>query len=105
MGGTLCSTDWIEIVGADTQTNTAIAQAANTNVDRFCGRAFDIANSVVTINRTVCSRSLPFKVSINFDSNEIVGTSAADSSANVGEQSEGPGGITGFQLSYYQISC
>ena len=53
----------------------------------------------------ILARSLPFKVGVNLDNSEIVGTTVTDGDADTNEQSEFPGGITGFKLTYFQVSC
>ena len=52
----------------------------------------------------VAARALPFRVGVNFNNAEI-DTMVADSKADVAEQSEAPGGIVGFKISYWQGSC
>ena len=39
------------------------------------------------------------------DSNEVTGTSVADAKSTTNEASEVPGGIVGFKLTYFQVSC
>ena len=53
------------------------------------------------------ARHLPFRVGVDFDSNErdaYTAIAAADMS-NILEANGSPGGIIGFKLTYYQISC
>ena len=55
------------------------------------------------------ARSIPFKVSVNFDANEM--TSAASIAAMEllaeiqVETGTGTGGIVGFKLNYFQVAC
>ena len=53
---------------------------------------------------TFLARNQPFRVGVKFDGNEIH-TAATASMAHLGEQSQFPGGITGFKLTYFQRSC
>merc|ERR1711981_1429561 len=101
--GTTCTVDWLEIPGGDTQAITAIAIAAATNTNRFCGRVFTVIDAnAITI--TICSRQTPFRVGVNFDNTEVHTAATADM-AQLGEQSRFPGGIIGFKLTYFQRSC
>ena len=55
------------------------------------------------------ARHLPFRVGVDFDSNEqdsyaIAGTPAINA-VTLNEANGSPGGIIGFKLTYYQISC
>jgi len=101
--GTTCTLDWIEIPGGNTQAITAIAIAAITNTNRFCGRVFTVIDAnAITI--TICTRNQPFRVGVNFDNSEVHTAATADM-AQLGEQSRFPGGIIGFKLTYFQRSC
>ena len=51
------------------------------------------------------ARRSPFTVGVSFDSNEVTGTNIADAKSIARETSEVPGGITGFQLTYFQVAC
>jgi len=105
--GTLCTDDWIEIPGANSdaiatiQAATGVATA--TDVQRLCGRVFAPTNAAAASD-TICTRTLPFRVGVNFNDNEV-GTNAADAMAGTSEQSVFPGGIIGFQLTYWQMPC
>jgi len=101
-----CSTDYLEIPFGNTATIAAITTpgTAATNSHRFCGRFFSTITDDLN-SLTVCSRRSPFTVGVAFDSNEVTGTSIADAKGNVREASELPGGITGFQLTYFQVAC
>ena len=50
------------------------------------------------------ARHLPFRVGVNFDSNERDSVSTADMTT-LNEANGAPGGIIGFKLTYFQISC
>merc|ERR1712241_340767 len=104
---TLCTNDWIEIPGANSdaiaviQASTGVATA--TDISRICGRVFAPTNAAAAAD-TICTRTLPFRVGVNFDDSEV-GTNAATAMAGTSEQSVFPGGIIGFQLTYWQVGC
>ena len=53
------------------------------------------------------ARHLPFRVGVDFDSNErdsYTAIAAADMTT-LNESNGSPGGIIGFKLTYYQIAC
>jgi len=101
--GSTCTSDWLEIPGGDTATIAAIAIAALTNKNRFCGRVFTNTDAnAITI--TVCSRQQPFRIGVNFDTTEIH-TAETANMAQLGEQSRFNGGIVGFKLTYFQLAC
>merc|ERR1719362_541661 len=102
-----CTADWIELPGADTATIAAIAAAALTNGGRLCGRSLSSAAGTtvaIATTGTVCARHLPFRVGVDFDSNEQDSSGAAIA-VNTDDANGSPGGIIGFKLTYYQISC
>merc|ERR1739847_156883 len=104
-----CTQDWIEVPGADTATIAAISTAALTNGGRLCGRALSSATGKLTnaasiVTGTVCARHLPFRVGVDFDNAERDSIVTADKTTTT-EQCGSPGGIIGFKLTYYQISC
>merc|ERR1711971_679632 len=104
-----CTQDWIEVPGADTAAIAAISAAALTNGGRLCGRAFSSAGGSKTdgasiVTGTVCARHLPFRVGVDFDNHEQDSVSTADMTTLL-EQNGSPGGIIGFKLTYYQVSC
>jgi len=101
-----CTQDWIEIPGADTAAIAAISAAALTNGGRVCGRALSSVTDLLTSTTagTVCGRHLPFRVGVDFDNNEADSIVAADMTT-VTEQCGSPGGIIGFKLTYFQVSC
>merc|ERR1712172_167385 len=101
-----CTQDWIEIPGADTAAIAAISTAALANGGRLCGRALSSVTDLLTTTTagTVCGRHLPFRVGVDFDNNERDSIVAADMTT-VTEQNGSPGGIIGFKLTYFQVSC
>merc|ERR1712018_202065 len=101
--GTTCIHDYLEIPGGNTAAISAIAIAAAINTNRYCGRFFNSVDAQ-TASATVCTRNQPFRVGVKFDGNEIH-TAATASMAQLGEQSQFPGGIIGFKLTYFQRSC
>ena len=50
-------------------------------------------------------RASPFRVGVALDSDEVTNEKASDAMSTLNEQSEVPGGITGFQLKYFQVAC
>jgi len=105
---TLCTSDYIEIPGGNTQANAAAlninALAAITHVTKFCGRFLNLQTGIA-LSATVCTASTPFRVGVNFDNIEQQKNTVANTMANVNEQIESPGGITGFKLNYWQRTC
>jgi len=104
-----CTQDWIEVPGADTAAIAAISTAALTNGGRLCGRALSSAGNSLTnaasiVTGTVCARHLPFRVGVDFDNGERDSIVTADMTTLL-EQNGSPGGIIGFKLTYYQVSC
>ncbi len=61
--------------------------------------AFIIIHSIFTARRA------PFTVGVNFDSNELTDNQVANAMATLIEMGEGPGGIVGLKLIYYQVAC
>ena len=52
----------------------------------------------------ITARHLPFRVGVDFDNNENDSVVTA-SMTTLLEQQGSPGGIIGFKLTYYQVSC
>ena len=50
------------------------------------------------------ANKLPFRVGVDFDNGERDSIVAADMTT-LTEQNGSPGGIIGFKLTYYQVSC
>jgi len=104
-----CSQDWIEIPGAETAAIAAIAVPDQTDGGRLCGRVLapttgQISSAASILAGTVCARHLPFRVGVDFDNNENDSIVTA-SMTTLLEQQGSPGGIIGFKLTYYQVSC
>jgi len=101
--GTSCSTDYITIPGGQTlasaMTATVVLGATGTN-NQYCGRALNTDSiALPTINDvSVCTRNVPFTVGVYYDSDEVTGTTQAQTN----EQVAGPAGIVGFDLKYAQ---
>jgi len=98
---TQCAQDYLAIPGANTQVIAAIVGTVAADVNRICGRFFDIVNTAIA-GATVCTNQTPFIVGVNFDGNEIV---AIDTDASTAETKLHPGGIVGFKLTYFQRTC
>lgn len=107
VGGTNCLTDYIEILGGTSDaiaaTGTtggvgaaAFANGAATN-SRFCGRFLNTASALAAAAQ-VCSASVPFKVGVEFGSDEL--TANAIDAADTVETTAFPAGIIGFALCY-----
>jgi len=101
-----CSTDFLEIPFGNTAAIAAITTPSTTatNIHRFCGRFFSTISDDKD-SLTVCSRHSPFRIGVNLDSDEATGATKAKEMANANEQNGIPGGIVGFQLTYYQVAC
>jgi hypothetical protein len=101
---TECSTDYITIPAG---TTLAIAMIATDTpltaaglVQRACGRFFAIAAGTASVS--LCTRSAPFRLGVNLDSDEV--EIAADVAIS-NESAMFPGGIVGFGLNYAQKDC
>merc|ERR1712223_390960 len=103
---TSCTSDYLSIPYGNSAAIAAITAPATeaTFANSYCGRFFSIA-SAATAGVTVCTRRSPFIVGVNFDSNEVTSISKVDAKASTREESEFPGGITGFKLIYFQVAC
>ena len=53
----------------------------------------------------IAARALPFRVGVNFNRDEADETGEDDAMAATAENSEVPGGIIGFKLTFFQGSC
>ena len=53
----------------------------------------------------IAGRHLPFRVGVDFDSNERENSAVAAEMATLNEQQGSPGGIVGFKLTYWQVAC
>merc|ERR1739844_157945 len=103
---TSCTSDYIQIPYGNTAAIAAITAPATeaTFANAYCGRILSIA-AAATTGVTVCTRRAPFTVGVNFDSNELTDNQVANAMATLIEMGEGPGGIVGFKLIYYQVAC
>merc|ERR1712109_291931 len=103
---TACTSDYIAIPYGNSAAIAAITAPATeaTFANSYCGRFFHYT-SAKTAGTTVCPRRSPFTVGVNFDSNEVTSISKVDAKASTREESEFPGGITGFKLIYFQVAC
>jgi hypothetical protein len=103
--GTMCTTDFLEILGLASEADSVIAITAATaaartlNQGKICGMAFDAAGSTAAIANTpvsVCTSTLPFNVRFVSDDSEL-GTEI--------DAANQPTGRTGFSLTYRQLDC
>ena len=53
----------------------------------------------------IAGRELPFRVGVNFNREEADETGQTDAMGATAENSEAPGGIIGFKLTYWQAPC
>merc|ERR1719219_145850 len=106
---TSCTADYIAIPFGMSAANAAITTTialvpGTTQANSYCGRIFNF-NEDETSGVTVCTRRAPFTVGVHFDSNELTDDAVVNGMATTQESSEGPGGIIGFKLIYYQVAC
>eukprot|EP00096_Caligus_rogercresseyi_P004480 TRINITY_DN1875_c0_g1_i1.p1 TRINITY_DN1875_c0_g1~~TRINITY_DN1875_c0_g1_i1.p1 ORF type:complete len:412 (-),score=19.94 TRINITY_DN1875_c0_g1_i1:127-1362(-) len=94
-----CTEDYLQIpfgvANAQTITNSA------TTTTKFCGRFLNPARGE-TAEASVCSFSIPFRVTFKTDSDEICTDTAG---GNTCEAAKVPGGTIGFFLKFAQIAC
>jgi len=107
VGVTECSTDYIEILGGTSAANVMMTPPVAGDNSQWCGRSFNWENgqaAIIADVESVCTRSVPFKVRVNFDENEKAAdptnAGTADTNATDGEFATRPGGIIGFSLCY-----
>jgi len=104
--GTDCTSDYIQIPGGDGK--TAAQTSGNTGASiasKFCGRSLNTARAIdaAALAVTICTRSIPFIVTVNYDADEVIpAATGAKESGN--EQVGGPAGTLGFDLAYAQSS-
>ena len=60
---------------------------------------------VMTKMYLIAARALPFRVGVNFNRDEADETGEDDAMAATAENSEVPGGIVGFKLTFFQGTC
>jgi len=100
--GTGCTSDFIEIPNGLAKQTSANAIAIIPKSSRFCGRSLHTASGTAIVNGntiSVCSLSIPFRLGVHTDANEVIGSGAT---AILNESNGFPGGIVGFQLCYLQ---
>merc|ERR1712095_200157 len=103
--GTNCATDYLEILGLETQANVAIAittqalaTAYTSTLGKICGMGFDAAGAAQAANNiptSVCTGVTPFNVRFVSDAGEV----ADDVAVKI------PTGHLGFSLNYVQQDC
>lgn len=102
--GQVCDTDFIEIPQACLE-SVAKVTTTTTRVTRLCGHQFSsiTANAAsIAADKTVCSRTSPFTLGVNFDDREL---SSKGTKSTESEIVGFPGGIVGFALQYWQGTC
>jgi len=103
--GAKCIADYITIPNGHTKVTSAPTKSddAKGTANRFCGRFLETAAKTVyasaTSAKSVCSLSIPFRLGVHTDANEVVGSG---STAILNESNIFPGGILGFHLCYLQ---
>jgi len=116
----MCTTDYIDIPGAISAINVvnAVVDDAGTGEgglpgSRLCGRLFTPPGATLAANAdaapadqfTVCTRTLPFKIGVNFDDSEEDDIDDAASMLTKKEEQGAPGGIVGFAFNFWQVTC
>lgn len=92
-----CTDDFLTI--QDAGNSTSFATAAG-NAQKFCGRWLGADANQDTSHLTICSKSVPFNVGVQFDGSELAGgTDATD------DERIFPSGSIGFFLQYAQSTC
>lgn len=105
--GDTCSTDFVILEGAQTETQAKATATVTLGNDRICGRFFS-STTMATTDTTACSRATPFILGVATDGNENL-SGAAQANADANELADGAAamataafGTLGFQLSFYQ---
>merc|ERR1711936_31293 len=93
-----CTHDYITIPRGLHKITTASTTVDLGKANRFCGRQLATARAA-TASTSVCSASIPFRLGVHTDADEMTGSGTAE---NTNEQVKYPGGIIGFQLCYAQ---
>jgi len=100
--------DYLTIMNLQTSTAAIAAIAGAIGVNQLCGGI--VAGSATIAQGTICSFTTPFKVGVNFDSEEAVFTPVM--AANIDKfdvtdaVANGAGrGYLGFYLNYWQVAC
>ena len=78
-------------------------------INTICGGVFNAANAQAGID-TICSFSTPFRISVHFDADEVLGdTDTGNVWDNMENRTPADGiagfGTQGFQLAYWQNTC
>jgi len=107
---TSCTTDFLDIPYGTTAAIAAITTTAAITTPlvrshRYCGRFLAETVLLGIASATICTRRAPFTVGVNLDSNEATGADMGADLALDHEASIFPGGIVGFQLTYFQMAC
>jgi len=95
---TACSKDFLTIRDGGNTTTPATFMPAADNQQKYCGRFLNTDAGSIAHN-TICSRSVPFNVGVQFDGNEETAGMATD------DETMFPSGSIGFFLEYAQTSC
>jgi len=99
--GTACSTgDYIEIPGLSSDGTIKITSSVIATT-RLCGRLFSLATIKKMNHETLCTKSYPFRIHVNFDDGELLGSVTKDK-MNLNEEAGYPSGTIGFGLHYTQ---
>jgi len=102
-----CTADFLVIPYGNTKDIAAITtpedQDPAVRHHRYCGRFLASIDDTIA-SATICTRRAPFTVGVNIDSNEQTGADGTEM-AQTNEASLFPGGIVGFQLTYFQVAC
>jgi len=104
--GTQCTTDYVTIPQGMTSTIAAITTVSGVAPigTRFCGRQLATAADQVT-SGSVCSRTYPFRLGVNFDDFEDCKAAGANMCEWDTMAANMPGGIIGFALGFTQGAC
>jgi len=117
------SGDFVEILGGNAPGADMGAQLVNADIaageqgnDVFCGRFF--SQTAAMADASVCSRATPFRLGVNFDGFEAVGTGAGTNAKEMAKFNEAsaatvdaanvattPLGFQGFSLGFAQLGC
>lgn len=98
-----CSTDYIEIPGAQVTSSgsavTNIGLFGTISVTRFCGRMLGTNAATITTHSTFCTGLTPFEVRVRMNDNEQY-MDTATSLADLNEPFAYPSGTVGFRLTW-----
>jgi len=118
------SGDFVEILGGNDAGANMGADLVDAEIaigeggfDFFCGRFLSAKAANSMEDRSVCSRATPFRLGVNFDGYEAVGTGAGTNAKEMAEFNEASGatvtnnvattplGFQGFSLGFAQLGC